>query len=99
MKQVAHLVTPVSTPDEFVDALEDAIAHDTPQRCQARMAEARNHSWEARFAQTDRFLEEVLARRAARGKGRTPAKFTKAKSTHNSLDVTSGRGIIHRAGS
>ena len=49
----AHLTGLVTTPEEFVAALEDAIAHDTPEKRQACMAEARNHSWEARFAQID----------------------------------------------
>ena len=53
------------TPDEFVAALEGAIAHDTPQKRQAHMDEARNHSWSARFAQIDRFIEEVLERKRA----------------------------------
>ena len=57
----AHLAGLVTTPEEFVAALEDAIAHDTPEKRQARMAEAQNHSWEARFAQIDHLIEEGLA--------------------------------------
>jgi glycosyltransferase involved in cell wall biosynthesis len=62
----AHLVGLVTTPDEFVAALEDAIAHDTLEKRQARMAEAQNHSWEARFAQIDRLIEEALAQKKER---------------------------------
>ena len=61
----AHLAGLVTTPEEFVPALEDAINYDTPEKRQARMAEARNHSWEARFAQIDRLIEEALERKRA----------------------------------
>ena len=61
----AHLVGLVTTPDEFTVALGDLITHDTPQKRQARMAEAQNHSWEARFTQIDRLIEEALERKKA----------------------------------
>jgi glycosyltransferase involved in cell wall biosynthesis len=70
---LAHLAGLVSTPDEFIAALEDAIAHDTPQKRQARMAEAQNHSWETRFAQIDRLIEEALERKGENGGGKMEA--------------------------
>ncbi|MFQ5812674.1 MAG: glycosyltransferase [Anaerolineae bacterium] len=62
----AHLVSLVTSPVEFVTALEDTITCDTPQKRRARMAEARNHSWAARFAQIDRFIKERLAAKEQR---------------------------------
>ena len=59
----AHLAGIVTTPEEFVTALEDAIAYDTLDKRQARMAEAQNHSWEVRFTQIDRLIEEALERK------------------------------------
>ena len=77
----AHLAGLVSTPEEFVTALEDAIAHDTPQKRQARMAEARSHSWEARFAQVDRIIEEALAQKRAGEQTSKDARALRYKGT------------------
>jgi len=63
---LAHLTELVTCPDEFVAALERAISNDTPEAKTARMTEARNHSWEARFALVDALIEEALAAKEAR---------------------------------
>jgi glycosyltransferase involved in cell wall biosynthesis len=52
----------VSTPQEFTAALEEAVSEDTPHKCRDRMVEARNHSWDARFARVDRLIEEAFER-------------------------------------
>ncbi|MCL0028531.1 glycosyltransferase [Dehalococcoidia bacterium] len=55
----AHLSGLISTQDEFVTALEQALQDDDGQ-IQARTAEARNHSWEARFGRIDELIDETL---------------------------------------
>lgn len=57
-----HLVGLVHTPEEFVAALEESMQVDSSEAKKARMAEAQNHSWEARFKQMDSLLMAALER-------------------------------------
>jgi glycosyltransferase involved in cell wall biosynthesis len=54
-----HLAGLVSTKEEFVTALEQALQDDEDQR-EARMAEARDHSWDSRFRRIDELIDETL---------------------------------------
>ena len=54
-----HLAGLASTREEFVAALEQALQDDEGQR-EARMAEARNHSWDVRFRRIDELVDEAL---------------------------------------
>ena len=65
-----YLAGLVSTPREFVAALDDAIDGETIAKREQRMAEARNHSWEARFSEIDMLVEEALKRKS-REEGRS----------------------------
>ncbi|MBM3948383.1 MAG: glycosyltransferase family 1 protein [SAR202 cluster bacterium] len=60
---LGHMTELVSSPQEFTDALERAIRTETSEKQAARMREAKNHSWEARFAQVDGLIAEAYARR------------------------------------
>ena len=51
--------------DEFMAALDQAVTHDTPEAQSARMAEARKHSWETRFAKIDSLIEDALRMRTS----------------------------------
>ena len=53
-----HVAGLVSTKEEFVSALENALQDGENQR-EARMAEAYNHSWEARFSRIDELIDEA----------------------------------------
>lgn len=76
-KPVVSVVTPetsrfssvlslASTREEFLGALDRAIAEDTPERRRARMDSVRGTSWDARFQETldavNRLLDEKRAR-------------------------------------
>ena len=60
---LAHLTELVSNPSEFVLALENAVEHDSPAKRTRRMTEARNHSWETRFAEIDRLIRAAVDRK------------------------------------
>ena len=66
LEAFADLVHPVDTPVGFERALRAAMGGDTPERRRARMSESEGHSWEARFAQIDRLIDEALDRKAVR---------------------------------
>ena len=53
-----HMAGLVLTKEEFVAALENALEDDEEQR-EARMAEAHNHSWEARFRRIDELISDT----------------------------------------
>jgi glycosyltransferase involved in cell wall biosynthesis len=53
----------VSSSQEFAEALERSVRTETPEKRSARMREAKNHSWEARFVQMDRLIEDAYVRR------------------------------------
>ena len=55
----AEVIYLTKTPDEFVKALEAALA--SPGDSAARQRLAADHSWEARFAHVQRILEPLLA--------------------------------------
>ena len=59
----AHLTELVSTPDEFVAGLENAVNLDTAAKRERRMTEARNHSWASRFAEVDRLIQTAIDRK------------------------------------
>jgi glycosyltransferase involved in cell wall biosynthesis len=60
--QFEHVAGLVSTKEEFVSALENALQDDENQR-EARMAEAHNHSWEARFRRIDELISDAYEAR------------------------------------
>jgi glycosyltransferase involved in cell wall biosynthesis len=62
-ESLGHVAELVSSPKEFADALERSIRTETPEKQAARMLEAKNHSWEARFVQIDRLIGDAYARR------------------------------------
>lgn len=55
---VAHLA---STSDEFMEAITYALDDDTVERRAARMAVARQHSWDARFEDMLQLISELSA--------------------------------------
>ena len=59
-EELVHLVDAAS---EAERAIQAAIDDDTPARRQARMLESQSHSWDARFAQIDRLIDEALDRK------------------------------------
>jgi glycosyltransferase involved in cell wall biosynthesis len=65
-ERLAHLAELVAAPMEFVPAVERVLLRESPQARAMRMAEARRHSWEARFAQIDRLIAQALADRERR---------------------------------
>jgi glycosyltransferase involved in cell wall biosynthesis len=50
-----------STPDEWVAAIERALAESSPELIEKRMALARDNSWDARCRQIVRLIDERLA--------------------------------------
>ncbi|MEX2224982.1 MAG: glycosyltransferase [Dehalococcoidia bacterium] len=46
--------------EEFLAAVEDAMAHDSPERAMARQHAARNESWDNRVEQLSAILEPLL---------------------------------------
>ena len=77
-----HLAGLVHTSDEYVAALERAICQDTPAAQMARMAEAKRHSWEARFAQIDRLIEEAFERKKAATFNSCPERGRRAQRSN-----------------
>lgn len=64
-------MTIVHGKDEFVAAIEDAIAHDSPERAAARQETARHESWDDRVEQVAAILAPMLD-----GRGRLPGPAT-----------------------
>lgn len=54
--------------DEFMQALDRAVADRSDERRAARMREATANSWDARFARFDGLIDDALARRAETGR-------------------------------
>jgi glycosyltransferase involved in cell wall biosynthesis len=63
-RQFAGLVRIARDADEFIRLVEEALAEDDGHS-EARMAEARNHTWRRRFADVSTALADVLAAEAA----------------------------------
>lgn len=53
-----------TTYDEFISGLDRAVADKSPESKAARMREADANSWQSRFTQVDRLIDEALVRRA-----------------------------------
>ena len=49
------------THDEFIDHIRDALGDDTPQAIEARVAVARENTWDHRVAEINRVLEQHLS--------------------------------------
>jgi glycosyltransferase involved in cell wall biosynthesis len=60
----AHLCRIAATPDEFVAALDAAVAEASPAQRAARSAEMTNETWSARVAQVTRTVSEIAQRKS-----------------------------------
>jgi glycosyltransferase involved in cell wall biosynthesis len=58
-----HMARLVSSPEEFSASLEAVIGGDTSAKREERIAESLNHSWEARFAEVDRIIDDAVERK------------------------------------
>ncbi len=52
--------------EEFLAAIDDAIANDTPERARSRQEAARNESWDHRVEQVSAIIEPMLRERERR---------------------------------
>ncbi|MCX7013675.1 MAG: glycosyltransferase [Candidatus Sumerlaeota bacterium] len=66
LEEYRAFVPLVSTPEAFVQELERALAADDPSRREARIALAREHSWERRMEEIDALLSELQRGRGER---------------------------------
>ncbi|MGC8791755.1 MAG: glycosyltransferase, partial [Bryobacteraceae bacterium] len=69
VEPLAHCVRLATTPQEFLDQIEDALRNDTPGERRARQAAVAGMSWEARVAETLALIQEGLARKKAQRAG------------------------------
>jgi len=61
------VVALADTPEDFVAAIERALAEDTPELHSRRRSSVRDASWDARFRETVAAVEQTLARHEAEG--------------------------------
>ncbi len=64
VKRFGDLVQVATEPDDFVQAIERALADTGPGRVEARMAAVGDMSWDARVQQTWDTVRQILARKA-----------------------------------
>lgn len=60
LEGLGEMVKLVPTPEKFARALQEALAEDNPRLREKRMAVARTNSWEARYRQVRKYLEDCL---------------------------------------
>jgi glycosyltransferase involved in cell wall biosynthesis len=64
-----NLVHRAADTESFIQAIEEELATDTPQKQQARAAYARQHTWESRLETISDLIERTLAAKTAQSKG------------------------------
>ena len=58
----------VEKSNEFVQALQRAVSDETPEACNKRINESRNHSWANRCGEVDQIIKQAIVRKWGRGK-------------------------------
>jgi len=61
LRRLAHVVRLARSPNEFLAELDAAVAEGRAARADERRAEAARHSWDARFAEVTRLIEQTCA--------------------------------------
>lgn len=60
LRRLSGVVRLAATPDEFVAQIEAALAEDRVPAAARRRREAEHHSWQSRFVQVERLIDETL---------------------------------------
>ncbi len=60
LRRIEHVMRLVNSSESFLGALEDAVAQGRDKHRAERQAEARNHSWSARFEIVERLIRESV---------------------------------------
>ena len=63
VKRYASMCAIASTPDEFIAAIEKALAQTTPSARGARSQAMKNETWAARVADVSRTIETIAQRK------------------------------------
>jgi len=64
-RELGALVYLTATPGAFVEGVAQALAEDSPERQQSRLAVAQEHSWDRRVDEMERIVNETLRRKLA----------------------------------
>jgi len=60
----------IETKEEFLEALDNEVNGDTVEKRKARMERVKSHSWEAKFREIDRLVEQAFERQRNRDTSR-----------------------------